>query len=43
VLGYNYPGSEWYQDSYTLVTTGSLPDDQRPGVTRRVLRSLNPF
>ncbi|WP_420405982.1 outer membrane protein assembly factor BamD [Nisaea sp.] len=23
VLGHNYPGSEWYQDSYALVTTGS--------------------
>ena len=23
VLGYNYPGSEWYQDSYALMTTGA--------------------
>ncbi|WP_193182860.1 outer membrane protein assembly factor BamD [Nisaea sediminum] len=23
VLGHNYPGSEWYEDSYALVTTGS--------------------
>ena len=22
VLGHNYPGSEWYQDSYSLLTTG---------------------
>lgn len=23
VLGHNYPGSEWYQDSYALMTTGA--------------------
>ena len=23
VLGYNYPGSQWYQDSYALMTTGA--------------------
>jgi outer membrane protein assembly factor BamD len=23
VLGHNYPGSEWYQDSYALMTTGT--------------------
>lgn len=25
VMGYNYPGSEWYQDSYTLVTGEKAP------------------
>jgi outer membrane protein assembly factor BamD len=25
VLGHNFPGSEWYQDSYGLVTTGHSP------------------
>jgi outer membrane protein assembly factor BamD len=25
VLGYNYPGSEWYQDSYALITGTSSP------------------
>jgi outer membrane protein assembly factor BamD len=25
VLGYNYPGSEWYQDSYALLTQGPSP------------------
>lgn len=25
-LGYNYPGSEWYQDSYALMTTGANRD-----------------
>ena len=43
VLGHNYPGSDWYRDSYALVTTGTLPPEERPGLARRVLRSLNPF
>lgn len=25
VLGYNYPGSEWYQDSYALLVEGAEP------------------
>jgi outer membrane protein assembly factor BamD len=25
VLGYNYPGSEWYVDTYTLVTGQEVP------------------
>lgn len=25
VLGYNYPGSDWYSDSYALMTTGKRP------------------
>jgi len=29
VLGFNYPGSEWYTDSYGLVK-GDLPKDQQP-------------
>jgi outer membrane protein assembly factor BamD len=29
VLGYNYPGSEWYSDTYGLVK-GDLPKDQLP-------------
>ncbi len=24
ILGHNYPGSEWYQDSYALIKTGKL-------------------
>jgi outer membrane protein assembly factor BamD len=43
VLGYNYPGSEWYLDSYTLVETGKLPEENRPGLLTRTVRSLNPF
>jgi outer membrane protein assembly factor BamD len=37
VLGHNYPGSEWYSDSYSLVETGKLPPGtNRPGLMRRV-------
>ena len=32
VLGYNFPGSEWYQDSYFLMTgEGTRPPDERGG------------
>jgi outer membrane protein assembly factor BamD len=32
VLGYNYPGSEWYQDSYFLMTgEGTRPPDEKSG------------
>lgn len=43
VLGFNYPGTDWYRDSFALVTTGNLPPEERPGWARRTLRSLNPF
>jgi outer membrane protein assembly factor BamD len=43
ILGHNYPGSDWYQDSYGLVTTGRTAEAAQPGVARRLLRSLNPF
>jgi outer membrane protein assembly factor BamD len=46
VLGYNYPGSEWYGDSYALVRTGKLPEqttNERPGLLRRAWTSINPF
>ena len=43
VLGHNYPGSEWYRDSYALVTTGAMQTGETAGLTRRILRSLNPF
>jgi outer membrane protein assembly factor BamD len=36
VLGHNFPGSPWYQDSYALLVDGaeaSAPD--RPGFARR--------
>ena len=32
VLGYNFPGSEWYQDSYFLMTgEGPRPPDEKSG------------
>jgi hypothetical protein len=43
VLGHNYPGSDWYRDSFALVTTGSMTPEQRPGLARRILQGLNPF
>ncbi|MFM7347416.1 MAG: outer membrane protein assembly factor BamD [Tagaea sp.] len=43
VLGHNYPGSEWYADSFALVGTGQLPRDERPGIVSRTLNALNPL
>ncbi|MFM8678041.1 MAG: outer membrane protein assembly factor BamD [Alphaproteobacteria bacterium] len=43
ILGHNYPGSDWYEDSYGLVTTGRSAEAAQPGIARRLLRSLNPF
>lgn len=40
VLGYNYPGSEWYVDSYALlVDEGVRPPDER-GVMERTLDAI---
>jgi outer membrane protein assembly factor BamD len=47
VLGHNYPGNEWYQDSYNqlvndgLVADGqAVPPTQKPGFFRRTLNSI---
>jgi outer membrane protein assembly factor BamD len=40
VLGHNFPGSAWYNDSYALVQTGTLPDSDRPGFVARAWRSF---
>jgi outer membrane protein assembly factor BamD len=40
VLGYNYPGSEWYADSYALVKGGTEPDMPKPGWFRRTIGEL---
>jgi outer membrane protein assembly factor BamD len=42
VLGHNYPGSPWYQDSYALLVEGAEPADggQRPGFFRRAVSSM---
>ena len=31
VLGYNYPGSDWYQDSYALLATRDLQPEAKEG------------
>lgn len=41
VLGHNYPGSPWYQDSYALLVEGAQPAAQdRPGFFTRSLNWL---
>lgn len=41
VLGYNYPGSEWYRDSYALLTTGTaVADEPKKGWFGRTVGSL---
>ena len=41
VLGHNYPGSPWYQDSYALlVSDGTAVPQEQPGMFRRMLGGL---
>jgi outer membrane protein assembly factor BamD len=41
VLGHNYPGSPWYQDSYALLVEGAEgTESNRPGLVRRVVGSI---
>jgi outer membrane protein assembly factor BamD len=41
VLGHNYPGSPWYQDSYALLVSGAEPAEaDRPGFIRRAVGSI---
>lgn len=41
VLGYNFPGSPWYQDSYALLVEGAKPaDSEQPGLLRRAWNSV---
>jgi len=36
VLGYNFPGNAWYQDSYAMLVDGAEPaPTDRPGLVRR--------
>ncbi|MBO1074813.1 outer membrane protein assembly factor BamD [Roseomonas marmotae] len=38
VLGHNYPGNSWYQDSYALLVEGAAPaQGDRPGFVKRSL------
>ena len=40
VLGYNFPGSEWYQDSYALLVDGAEPAPVQRGVMERTWDSM---
>jgi outer membrane protein assembly factor BamD len=40
ILGHNFPGSEWYLDSFALVETGKPPPQDQPGFTRRTMNWL---
>jgi outer membrane protein assembly factor BamD len=41
VLGYNYPGSDWYADSYALlVAAGAEARGERPGFVSRMLNRV---
>ncbi|MDY0028947.1 MAG: outer membrane protein assembly factor BamD [Pseudobdellovibrionaceae bacterium] len=44
VLGYNYPGSKWYQDSYALLDPSQRGkiEDQRSWVSRTLTSLLSP-
>jgi outer membrane protein assembly factor BamD len=44
VLGHNYPNSEWYQDSFSLLKTGGLaPRENRGSWISRAWNSINPL
>ncbi|MCR0984419.1 outer membrane protein assembly factor BamD [Roseomonas populi] len=41
VLGHNYPGSPWYQDSYALLVDGApSAEGNRPGFLRRAVNTI---
>lgn len=40
VLGHNFPGSVWYQDSYALLVEGAPPAPDRPGFMTRAWNSV---
>ncbi|WP_424134441.1 outer membrane protein assembly factor BamD [Roseomonas chloroacetimidivorans] len=42
VLGHNYPGSPWYQDSYALLVEGAPPaeGETRPGFFQRAMSAV---
>ena len=44
ILGYNYPGSEWYKDSYNLLQSGGLsPKEDNNSWISKTWRSVNPI
>ncbi|MCS6891570.1 MAG: outer membrane protein assembly factor BamD [Rhodovarius sp.] len=40
VLGHNFPGSPWYQDSYALLVEGAPRGPDTPGLLRRVIQRI---
>lgn len=46
VLGYNFPGSDWYQDSYNLLTSRGIDvpgeglEERDPGLLRRAMARI---
>jgi len=41
VLGYNFPGNAWYQDSYAMLVDGAEPaPEDRPGLVRRAFNRV---
>ncbi len=42
VLGHNFPGSKWYQDSYRLIADPSMPpaDAKQPGLLARTFKDI---
>jgi len=41
VLGHNFPGNPWYQDSYAMLTPGApMAPQERPNVLRRAWNSV---
>ena len=40
MLGYNYPGSQWYRDAYALVTGTPLPAAGGEGWFTRVVGGI---
>ena len=40
VLGYNYPGSQWYSDAYALITGEGTPRQARDGWFSRTIGSV---
>ena len=44
ILGYNYPGSEWYKDSYNLLQNdGILPKEDTNSWISKAWRSVSPI
>jgi outer membrane protein assembly factor BamD len=35
VLGYNFPGSDWYQDAYTLLRDHGVKPDKPEGPAKK--------